>query len=171
MPPPNVTKGEPKIGSGNRTKPTQRRECRQSSNAQRGVRQCRPIEFEIRIDRKTAWLYTLREQLHGEFAFGEANSLFLLRARLCAQSETRQANSRSVVKKPSSTDDGKRKPGRIYPEKKKAKKDKKKNKEISKNGIGLENIKKRLEMLYPQRYFLEVLQEGKMFKVNLKITL
>ena len=46
-----------------------------------------------------------------------------------------------------------------------------KNKEISKNGIGLENIKKRLEMLYPQRYFLEVLQEGKMFKVNLKITL
>jgi hypothetical protein len=43
-------------------------------------------------------------------------------------------------------------------------------KETSKNGIGLENIQKRLEMLYNKHYFLEILQEDKMFKVNLKIT-
>ena len=43
-------------------------------------------------------------------------------------------------------------------------------KESSKNGIGLENIQKRLEMLYQKHYFLEILQEDKMFKVNLKIT-
>jgi hypothetical protein len=42
-------------------------------------------------------------------------------------------------------------------------------KEHSKNGIGLENIKKRLEMLYPKSYFLEILQEEELFKVNLKI--
>ena len=42
-------------------------------------------------------------------------------------------------------------------------------KENSKNGIGLENIQKRLEMLYQKQYFLEILHEDKMFKVNLKI--
>lgn len=42
-------------------------------------------------------------------------------------------------------------------------------KENSKNGIGLENIQKRLEMLYQKKYFLEILHEDKMFKVNLKI--
>ncbi|WP_026776761.1 sensor histidine kinase [Polaribacter sp. Hel_I_88] len=43
-------------------------------------------------------------------------------------------------------------------------------KENSKKGIGLENIKKRLEMLYQKDYFLEILQEDNVFKVNLKIT-
>lgn len=42
-------------------------------------------------------------------------------------------------------------------------------KENSKNGIGLENIQKRLEMLYKKQYFLEILQEEKTFKVTLKI--
>lgn len=42
-------------------------------------------------------------------------------------------------------------------------------KEKSNNGIGLENIKKRLEMLYPKQYFLEILQKEQLFKVNLKI--
>ncbi|MDP5104887.1 MAG: histidine kinase, partial [Polaribacter sp.] len=42
-------------------------------------------------------------------------------------------------------------------------------KQNSKNGIGLENIKKRLEMVYENQYFLEILSEEKMFKVNLKI--
>ena len=44
-----------------------------------------------------------------------------------------------------------------------------KNKEGSKNGIGLENIKKRLEMLYQKRYFLEIEQEEELFKVHLII--
>jgi hypothetical protein len=44
-----------------------------------------------------------------------------------------------------------------------------KNKENSKKGIGLENIKKRLEVLYQKKYFLEILQEKALFKVNLKI--
>ena len=42
-------------------------------------------------------------------------------------------------------------------------------KENSKNGIGLENIQKRLEMLYKNQYFLEILQEEKTFIVTLKI--
>ena len=46
-----------------------------------------------------------------------------------------------------------------------------KNKEISINGIGLENIKKRLEMLYPGNYFLKISHEEKMFCVKLKINL
>lgn len=44
-----------------------------------------------------------------------------------------------------------------------------KNNKNSKKGIGLENIKKRLEMLHPKKHFLEILQEDKVFKVNLKI--
>jgi two-component system LytT family sensor kinase len=44
-------------------------------------------------------------------------------------------------------------------------------KEHSKNGIGLENIKKRLEMLCKNQYFLEISSEEKMFKVNLKIAI
>jgi two-component system LytT family sensor kinase len=44
-----------------------------------------------------------------------------------------------------------------------------KNNENSKKGIGLENIKKRLEMLHPKNHFLEILQEEKKFRVNLKI--
>jgi LytS/YehU family sensor histidine kinase len=46
-----------------------------------------------------------------------------------------------------------------------------KNKANSKKGIGLENIKKRLEMLYPKNFFLEIIQEKKLFKINLKIPL
>jgi len=44
-----------------------------------------------------------------------------------------------------------------------------KNNENSKKGIGLENIKKRLEMVHPKNHFLEILQEEKKFRVNLKI--
>jgi sensor histidine kinase YesM len=44
-----------------------------------------------------------------------------------------------------------------------------KNNENSKKGIGLENIKKRLEMLHPKKHFLEISQEERVFKVNLKI--
>tara|TARA_R110001606_G_scaffold353320_1_gene503821 strand:+ start:2277 stop:3320 length:1044 start_codon:yes stop_codon:yes gene_type:complete len=44
-------------------------------------------------------------------------------------------------------------------------------KENSKNGIGLENIKKRLQMLYNNQYLLEISSEEKMFKVNLKIAI
>ena len=43
------------------------------------------------------------------------------------------------------------------------------SKENSKKGIGLDNIKKRLEMFYPAQHFLEVLQEEKVFRVNFKI--
>ncbi len=39
----------------------------------------------------------------------------------------------------------------------------------SKNGIGLENIKKRLEMLYPNQHTLDILEEEKLFKINLII--
>ncbi len=44
-----------------------------------------------------------------------------------------------------------------------------KNNENSKKGIGLENIKKRLEMVHPKNHFLEILQEEKKFRVNIKI--
>tara|TARA_B100000809_G_scaffold87965_1_gene86348 strand:+ start:3413 stop:4468 length:1056 start_codon:yes stop_codon:yes gene_type:complete len=42
-------------------------------------------------------------------------------------------------------------------------------KEGSKKGIGLENIIKRLKMLYKEDPFLEILQDEKLFKVTLKI--
>ena len=42
-------------------------------------------------------------------------------------------------------------------------------KEDSKKGIGLDNIIKRLKMLYQEEHFLEILQEEKLYKVTLKI--
>lgn len=39
----------------------------------------------------------------------------------------------------------------------------------SNNGIGLENIKKRLEMLYPNQNLLDINQSNNMFEVHLKI--
>lgn len=42
-------------------------------------------------------------------------------------------------------------------------------KEHSKNGIGLENIEKRLKLLYNNNYFLEISSKESLFKVNLKI--
>ncbi|WP_299125451.1 histidine kinase [uncultured Tenacibaculum sp.] len=41
----------------------------------------------------------------------------------------------------------------------------------SKKGIGLENIKKRLEMLFQNNYSLNITQENNIFKVELKTTL
>lgn len=41
--------------------------------------------------------------------------------------------------------------------------------ENSKNGIGLENIHKRLEMLYDKNYFLEISNKDKRFHVQLKV--
>jgi hypothetical protein len=40
---------------------------------------------------------------------------------------------------------------------------------IFKNGIGFKNIKKRLELLYPKKHSLEILQEETTFKITLKI--
>ena len=42
-------------------------------------------------------------------------------------------------------------------------------KENSKNGIGLQNIQKRLKMLFGENYFIEILEKEKKFKVELKI--
>lgn len=44
-----------------------------------------------------------------------------------------------------------------------------KNKTISKKGIGLDNIKKRLEMLYQKNFDLNIISEGNKFKVQLEI--
>ena len=38
-------------------------------------------------------------------------------------------------------------------------------------GIGLENVKKRLQILYPQRHTLEIREESAIFKVKLKLSL
>ena len=42
-------------------------------------------------------------------------------------------------------------------------------KQNSKNGIGLENLEKRLEMLYRNQFSLKINQEEELFKINLKI--
>ncbi|GAA3520622.1 histidine kinase [Aquimarina addita] len=41
--------------------------------------------------------------------------------------------------------------------------------QTSKKGIGLENIKKRLDLLYKERYVLEIFLENDIFKVHLKL--
>ncbi|WP_420552464.1 sensor histidine kinase [Tenacibaculum aiptasiae] len=46
-----------------------------------------------------------------------------------------------------------------------------KNISSSKKGIGLENIKKRLEMLFQNHYFLNITQENNIFKIELKTPL
>lgn len=43
------------------------------------------------------------------------------------------------------------------------------NKQNSKNGIGLENLKKRLKMLYKDKFLLNINHENELFKINLKI--
>lgn len=45
------------------------------------------------------------------------------------------------------------------------------NKKEKRTGIGLENTKKRLQFIYPDRHILEVINNGKTFKVNLTIHL
>ncbi|MGJ8745496.1 sensor histidine kinase [Polaribacter sp.] len=44
-----------------------------------------------------------------------------------------------------------------------------KRKEEASTGIGLQNIKKRLEMLYPEKHQLEIIDKKDVFKVSLKI--
>ena len=46
-----------------------------------------------------------------------------------------------------------------------------KNKEISKTGIGIENIRKRLQMLYPDKHQLKIQDKEATFSVSLKIQL
>ncbi len=46
-----------------------------------------------------------------------------------------------------------------------------KPKSVSKNGIGLENIKKRLDLLYPDQYALIINDNTSLYKVDLKIHL
>jgi len=38
-------------------------------------------------------------------------------------------------------------------------------------GIGIQNVKKRLELIYPGAYSLNILNSGKVFKVVLKLQL
>jgi LytS/YehU family sensor histidine kinase len=38
-----------------------------------------------------------------------------------------------------------------------------------KQGIGLENLKKRLELLYPNRHMLDIVKEQGVFTVNLEL--
>jgi LytS/YehU family sensor histidine kinase len=42
---------------------------------------------------------------------------------------------------------------------------------LQKNGIGLENTIHRLELLYPNRYVLNIANDKKTFEVNLEIDL
>tara|TARA_B100000795_G_scaffold263478_1_gene242697 strand:- start:649 stop:1599 length:951 start_codon:yes stop_codon:yes gene_type:complete len=46
-----------------------------------------------------------------------------------------------------------------------------KNKEDLKKGIGIENIKKRLEIMYAEKHELEIIDENKTFNVALKVVL
>ncbi|MFT4567698.1 MAG: two-component system LytT family sensor kinase, partial [Saprospiraceae bacterium] len=39
------------------------------------------------------------------------------------------------------------------------------------NGIGLENVKKRLELMYPARHALKVSDDDNVFRVHLEINL
>lgn len=43
--------------------------------------------------------------------------------------------------------------------------------EQSANGIGLENVKKRLELLYPNKHKLRMVNDGQTFKINLQMEL
>ncbi len=43
------------------------------------------------------------------------------------------------------------------------------NEAISSNGIGLKNVRKRLELLYPDNHTLEISQENGYYKVSLKL--
>ena len=45
------------------------------------------------------------------------------------------------------------------------------NKSDNFSGIGLENVKKRLSILYPSKHFLEISNDGKLFIVNLSLNL
>ena len=40
-----------------------------------------------------------------------------------------------------------------------------------KNGIGISNIKKRLELMYPEKYNLDIEDDSEKFNVNLKLNL
>lgn len=42
---------------------------------------------------------------------------------------------------------------------------------IEKSGIGLENIKRRLELLYPDKHRLDIIQANGKYKVNLELNL
>jgi hypothetical protein len=45
------------------------------------------------------------------------------------------------------------------------------NKEVKENGIGLENVRKRLTLLYPGKHQLEIIGEKNMYEVNLNLVL
>ena len=42
---------------------------------------------------------------------------------------------------------------------------------VIKSGTGINNVKKRLELLYPGQYELDIIDEAEVFVVNLKILL
>ena len=44
-------------------------------------------------------------------------------------------------------------------------------KKSTNGGIGLDNVKKRLELIYPKSYALTIGDDGKVFKVNLMLTI
>jgi LytS/YehU family sensor histidine kinase len=41
----------------------------------------------------------------------------------------------------------------------------------NKAGIGLKNVKRRLELLYPQKHFLEIIKDSGIFEITLKLDL